>query len=151
MFINFNKYINMTGMWNNVHQKHTAEQHRLHNSIIYILKTREVKGSAKTFAHMHNATTKSENTMNRNYRRGVEEAHGGSYVHWSEQMRSQYSDINHGVVEHKWVLCAPAVRDESTYASIYHVVWRVSAVAQFSIPLTYRNNMYFLASINISK
>lgn len=39
MFININKCINMTGMWNNVHQKHTAEQQMLHNSIIYILKT----------------------------------------------------------------------------------------------------------------
>lgn len=61
---------------------------------------------------MHKATTKSKNTMNRNYHRGVEEAHGGSYVHWSVQMGSQYSDINHGVEEHMWVLCAPVVTDE---------------------------------------
>lgn len=61
-------------------------------------------------------------------------------------------------------LCAPVGTDGSTYASIYHVVWRkqcwvfiltgqyrwgVSAVAWCSIPLTYRNSMYFLASINI--
>lgn len=104
-------------------QKHIAEQHMLHNSITYILKKREVKGSAKTYAHMHKATTKNKNTMNRNYHHGVEEAHGESYVHCSVQMGNVYAGIYQGVEgSHSGSYVHLSVQMGSRYSGIDHGV-----------------------------
>lgn len=125
--------------------KHTAEQHMLHNSIIYILKTREVKGSVKTYAHIHKATTKSKNTMNRNYYHGVEEAHGRSYMHWSVQMGNVYAGIYRSMEEaHSGYYVHWSVQIVSTVASI--TVWRKHTVGLMCTSW-YRWGVRTLASI----
>lgn len=86
MFINTNMCINMTGMWNNVYPKaHCWAAYATQFYYIH-LKDERSEGFCEDLCAYAQSHTKSKNATNRNYHHGVEEAHGGSYVHWPVQM-----------------------------------------------------------------